>query len=102
VERGEGAKVGELAHGIDPAATKLGASRRAGFYTDLGRGLATERSHRLEAIAALRTAEHLAPQRVRANPFVRETVTDLLRRPRRDAVGRELRGMAYRMGIGIG
>jgi hypothetical protein len=97
-----GAKVGELAHGIDPAATKLGASRRAGFYTDLGRGLATERSHRLEAIAALRTAEHLAPQRVRANPFVRETVTDLLRRPRRDAVGRELRGMAYRMDIGIG
>jgi hypothetical protein len=102
VERGEGAKVGELAHGIDPAATKLGASRRAGFYTDLGRGLATERSHRLEAIAALRTAEHLAPQRVRANPFVRETVTNLLRQARRDAVGRELRGMAYRMGIGVG
>ncbi|HEY2764961.1 MAG TPA: helix-turn-helix transcriptional regulator [Pseudonocardiaceae bacterium] len=101
VERGEGGKVAELARAIDPAAV-TSASRRAGFYTDLGRGLATERSRRTEAVAALRTAERLAPQRVRANPFVRETVTDLLRQARRDAVGRELRGLAYRMGVGTG
>jgi hypothetical protein len=75
------------------------ASRRAGFYSDLGRGLATERAYRHEAVAALRTAERLAPQRVRANPFVRDVVTDLMRRARRDAIGRELRGMAYRMGL---
>jgi len=36
---------------------------------------------------------------VRNNFYVRETVTDLLRRARRDVVGRELRGMAYRMGL---
>jgi len=75
------------------------ATRRAGFYSDLGRGLATERAHRQDAVAALRTAERLAPQRVRTNPFVREIVTDLMRRARRDAIGRELRGMAYRMGL---
>ncbi len=76
-----------------------GASRRAGYYSDLGRGLATEQTYRQEAVAALRTAERLAPQRVRANPFVRDIVTDLMRRARRDAIGRELRGMAYRMGL---
>ncbi len=98
VGRGEGAKVRELARGVDPTAVKS-ASRQAAFYADLGQGLATERAHRHEAVAALRTAERLAPQRVRANPFVRETVVDLMRRARRDAIGRELRGMAYRMGL---
>jgi hypothetical protein len=86
-----------LARGID--ITDMSASRCAGFYTDLGRGLAIERAYRQEAVVALRTAERLAPQRVRTNPFVRDTVTDLMRRARRDAVGRELRGMAYRMGL---
>jgi len=101
MERGEGSKVGELARDIDPTAVKS-RSRRAAFYSDLGRGLATERACRQEAVAALRTAEQLAPQRVRANPFVREVVVDLVRRARRDAIGRELRGMAYRMGVGVG
>jgi hypothetical protein len=98
VERGEGGKVRELARGIDTRDV-ASATRRAAFYTDLGRGLATERAYRQEAVTALRTAERLAPQRVRANPFAREIVTDLMRRARRDAVGRELRGMAYRMGL---
>ncbi|MGH3764652.1 MAG: helix-turn-helix domain-containing protein [Pseudonocardiaceae bacterium] len=101
VERGDGGKVRELARGIDTTGV-MSASRRAGFYSDLGRGLATERAHRQDAVAALRTAERLAPQRVRANPFVREVVTDLMRRARRDAIGRELRGMAYRMGLAAG
>ncbi|MGH3782780.1 MAG: helix-turn-helix domain-containing protein [Pseudonocardiaceae bacterium] len=98
VELGEGGKVRELARDIDPAAVGS-RTRRAGFYSDLGRGLATDRAHRQEAVAALRAAEKLAPQRVRTNPFVRETIRELMRRARRDAVGRELRGMAYRMGL---
>ncbi len=101
VERGEGGKVAEIARDVNPTAVGS-ASRRAGFYTDLGRGLATDRGRRGEAVAALRTAEQLAPQRVRANPYVRETVTDLLRLARHDAGGRELRGLAYRMGVGVG
>ena len=101
VERGEGGKVAEIARDVDPTAVGS-ASRRAGFYTDLGRGLASDRGRRGDAVKALRTAEQLAPQRVRANPYVRETVTDLLRLARRDAGGRELRGLAYRMGVGVG
>ncbi|MGH3815514.1 MAG: hypothetical protein ACRDUV_24195 [Pseudonocardiaceae bacterium] len=87
IGRGEGAKVRELARSVDPTAVKS-ASRQAAFYADLGQGLATERAHRHEAVAALRTAERLAPQRVRANPFVRETVVDLMCRARRDATSR--------------
>jgi hypothetical protein len=36
------------------------------------------------------------------NPSVREAIADLMRWTQRDAVGRDLRGMAYRMGIGVG
>jgi hypothetical protein len=104
VERREGGKVRkvrELAREVDTTGV-ASASRRAAYYADLGRGLATERGLRHEAVAALRTAEKLAPQRVRANPFGRDVVTDLMRRARRDAIGRELRGMAYRMGLAAG
>jgi hypothetical protein len=44
-------------------------------------------------------AETLAPQLVRNNVFVRESVADLLAKARRDAGGRELRGLAWRLGI---
>lgn len=62
---------------------------------------ASTQANRQDAVVALRTAEWLVPQRVRANPFVREVVTDLMRRARRDAIGRELRGMVYRMGLAV-
>lgn len=71
------------------------------FWADLGRGLVTQRATRDEGVAALLRAEKIAPQRIRPNPFVREAVGDLLRRARRDAIGRELRGMAYRIGLGV-
>jgi hypothetical protein len=73
------------------------------FWADLGRGMAQERSMQDEAVEALLRAEQLAPQRIRTNPFVRETIGDLLRRrAQRDSVGRELRGMAWRMGVVLG
>jgi hypothetical protein len=43
--------------------------------------------------------EHLAPQLIRNDVLVRETVTGLLRQARCDAGGRELRGLAWRMGV---
>ncbi len=98
VELGEGGRVRELARGVDvDAITRPG--RRAMFHADYGRGLAAERSTRDQAVTALRTAEDIAPQLVRANFYVRETVSALLARARRDAGGRELRGLAYRMGL---
>ncbi|WP_327049325.1 helix-turn-helix domain-containing protein [Microbispora sp. NBC_01189] len=51
------------------------------------------------SVAALRTAERLAAPRVHHNPLVRELVTSQLERARREAGGRELRGLAYRMGV---
>jgi hypothetical protein len=102
VELGEADRAREIARLVDPSQVPS-AARQAMFWADLGRGMAQERSTRDEAVGALLHAEQIAPQRIRPNPFVRETIADLLRRAPRDAaLGRELRGMAYRMGIGVG
>ncbi|MBP2336159.1 transcriptional regulator with XRE-family HTH domain [Saccharothrix coeruleofusca] len=97
-ELGQGAKVAELARLVDPDELPAKA-RRAVYWTDLGRALLTERATVDQGIRALVTAESIAPQRVRNDVFVREAVADLLRRARRDAAGRELRGLAWRMGV---
>ncbi|MGH3754727.1 MAG: hypothetical protein ACRDRP_18925 [Pseudonocardiaceae bacterium] len=44
-------------------------------------------------------AEQLAPQMIHKDLLVREAVSGLLRQARREAGGRELRGLAWRMGI---
>ncbi len=100
LELGEPGRVAELAREVDVDAIPS-AGRQASFYGDVGRGLATIRGRETDAVEALRRAEVLAPQRTRTNPYVREAVTDLLRRARRDAGGRELRGMAHRIGIAV-
>lgn len=101
VELGESGRVREIARGVHPARVPS-AVRQAMYWADLGRGMAQDRASREDAVAALLRAEKTAPQRIRANPFVREAVGDLMRRAQRQAVGRELRGMAYRMGLAIG
>jgi hypothetical protein len=101
VELGEASRTREIAHAVNPSAVPS-AARQAMFWADLGRGMAREKATRDEAVGALLRAERIAPQRIRTNPFVRETIGDLMRRAQRDAIGRELRGMAWRMGIGVG
>jgi transcriptional regulator with XRE-family HTH domain len=98
VELGEGPAVTEHTRNMDVASLPV-AERRAMFYGDLGRGLAQDKATRERAVLMLRAAEDAAPQRIRTNPYIRETVIDLVRQAKRDATGRELRGMAYRMGI---
>lgn len=98
VESGEGGRVRELAAGWDVRAIPS-PGRHADYWAEMGRGLASSRATRDEAVTALLRAEELMPQRIRAHPLIRETVADLLRRARRDAGGRELRGLAYRMGV---
>lgn len=98
VESGEGGRVGELAAGWDVRAIPV-RGRRADYWAEIGRGLATSRSTRDEAVTALLRAEALAPQRIRAHPLLRETVADLHRRSRGGALDRELRGLAWRMGV---
>jgi tetratricopeptide (TPR) repeat protein len=75
--------------------------RRAAYWADYGRALTRVRGRTDEAVAALRRAELISPTRVHRHPFARETVTELLGRVRRDAVGRELRGIAYRAGVTV-
>jgi hypothetical protein len=73
-------------------------ARKASYWSDAGRAYA--RLHRDdEAVRAFRQAEDLASLRVRLHPLVREAVADMIDRRQRAAVGRELRGLAYRMGL---
>jgi hypothetical protein len=65
----------------------------------VGRGLAREKITRAEAVRWLCKADAAAPQYIRNYPPARETVTYLLGRATASAGGRELRGMAARMGI---
>ena len=72
-------------------------SRQAAYWSDYGRALARLRGRQDDAVMALRRGETLSPLHMQRNPFVGE----LLVRSRRDAVGRELRGMAYRAGLPV-
>jgi transcriptional regulator with XRE-family HTH domain len=72
---------------------------QAEFWAEVGRVLAAEKKTRDKAVSVLVHAEQLAPQRIRSDVFVREVVADLLCRSRHDAGGRELRALAWRMGI---
>jgi transcriptional regulator with XRE-family HTH domain len=100
VEHGEaGGQVARMAAEVDETKLAVHPARRACFYTDVGRGLARDAKTRAEAVTWLRRAETLAPQRVRNSAAVRETVAVLLEQTRTAAQGRELRGLAARMGV---
>ncbi len=100
VERGEaGGSLLELARPVNLDLFEPKASRRASFLVDVGRGLAREPRTGAEAVRWLRRAEDTAPQRVRNSVTVRDTVAYLLNRATAAAGGRELRGMAARMGV---
>jgi transcriptional regulator with XRE-family HTH domain len=100
VERGEaGGSMLELARHVNLDLFEPKASRRASFLVDVGRGLAREQRTRAEAVRWLRKAEDTAPQRVRNSVTVRETVAYLLNRATAAVGGRELRGMAARIGV---
>jgi transcriptional regulator with XRE-family HTH domain len=100
VERGEsGGGILELARNVTLDRLDPKATRRASFMADVGRGLSRDQKTQVEAVHWLRQAEEAAPQRIRNSAPVRETVAYLLNRARAAAGGRELRGMAARMGL---
>jgi transcriptional regulator with XRE-family HTH domain len=100
VERGEtGGTMLELADQVTLDRLAPRSSRRASLFADVGRGLARDPKTVAEAVRWLRRAEEAAPQRIRNSPPVREAVAYLLNRARAAAGGRELRGMAARMGV---
>ncbi len=99
-EAGDGGKVRELAAAVNPRAIPS-HMRQAGYYVELGRGLAQNRKNDRETLTAFRRAKELNPVYVRAHPHVRNYVASMMRRSKLDAGGRELRGMAFRMGVTV-
>jgi transcriptional regulator with XRE-family HTH domain len=51
------------------------------------------------AVHEMRQAERLSPAQTHHHPLIRELVTDMLARARREAGGRDLRGLAWRMNL---
>ncbi|MGI8311425.1 helix-turn-helix domain-containing protein [Saccharopolyspora hattusasensis] len=97
LELGDGGKAMEIAQTVHPEG--VSQSRRAAYWIDYGRALLAERNTRHQGVAALLRAETLAPQKVRTNVFVREAVSGPLASAPRDAWGRDLRGLAWRLGL---
>jgi hypothetical protein len=98
VELGEHGRALEVAKAVHPELLP-GTSRQAEFWAELGRALVTSKKTREKGLRVLLHAEQLAPQRIRHDVFVREAIADLLRQARREAGGRELRGLAGRLGV---
>jgi transcriptional regulator with XRE-family HTH domain len=92
-------KAASIGEGLHPESL-ASAARRATYWSNYGRALARLRGRQDQAVMALRKAELVSPAYVR-DPFVREVLGELLVRSRRDAVGAELRGMAYRAGLPV-
>ncbi len=74
-------------------------SRKAAYYADLGTALSMVGGRDAAAVTALRDAERLAPHRTHNSPVVRDVIGELLRRSNRDRSGRDLRGLAHRVGL---
>jgi len=88
------------AESVDPQ-MHSNRSRQAAYWVYYGRALARRRERHDDAVMALRRAELIVPHRVQRDPFARDVLAELVVRSRRDAVGRELRGMAYRAGLPV-
>jgi len=99
LELGEPDRAVSIAQDVDPGRHPFPANR-AFYWAHYGRALAQLRGRRDDdAVRALRISEDLYPTKVRRDPFVRDTLAELLTRAKRDTIGCELRGMAYRAGL---
>jgi transcriptional regulator with XRE-family HTH domain len=98
LELGEHAEAAAIAKTVTPDAMLVRA-RQAVYWREYGRALARHPKHRGEAVTMLRRAELISPKHVHQHPFTRSTLAELLAHSKRDAIGRELRGMAYRAGL---
>lgn len=100
LESGDYTDAAQLADQVNPDEIPVRA-RRAVYWREYGRALARLPRQRDSAVAMLRKAEELSPKHVHRNPFTRATLAELVAKAKRDAVGRELRGMAYRAGLPV-
>ena len=94
---GEYGEAVQIAKAVHPEL--LPKRSQAFFWSEVGRAMVAEKKTRDKGVRVLLYAEQLGPQMIRRDVLVREVVAGLLRRARRDAGGRELRGLAWRMGV---
>jgi hypothetical protein len=99
LESGEHHEAAAIAETVNPRA--LSPTRQAAYYREYGRALARIPRRQTEAVLMLRRAEKISPARIHRHPFMRAVLAELLARAKKDAVGRELRGMAYRSGLSL-
>lgn len=97
VEAGNAEQALTYASAVEPRAL-ASANRRGALLMETGRAL-TMQGKDVQAVTAFRRAEHLSPAQVLNNPLMRELVRSMLDEARRKAGGRELRGLAWRMGV---
>lgn len=102
LELGDHERAVTIAEGITHPEQHPNRSRQAAYWIDYGRALARLRGRQNDAVAALHRAEALSPLHLYRNPLVPDVLAKLLVRcSGRDAVGRELRRMAYRAGLPV-
>ncbi len=97
VEAGNAEKALEYASRVEPRAL-ASSNRRAALRMERGRAYAMQGDD-LKAAREFRQAERLSPAQVLNNPLLRELVRNRLDEARRKAGSRELRGLAWRMGL---
>jgi transcriptional regulator with XRE-family HTH domain len=87
----------EYASRVEPRAL-ASSNRRAALRMERGRAYAMQGDD-AKAVREFRQAERLSPAQVVNNPLLREIVRNRLDEARRKAGGKELRGLAWRMGL---
>lgn len=97
VEAGNAAEALAYAGAIQPRQLASG-NRRAALMMEKARACAML-GRDADAVRELRQAERLSPAQVHHHPLIRELVSDMLSRARREAGGRDLRGLAWRMNL---
>lgn len=87
----------KISNSFDPESIRL-TERKYRYYMEVGRAHAYADDHRL-AMHALLRAEHIDPQRARANTNVREVVGYMMRSAQRSLADGELGRLARRVGV---
>ncbi|GLZ34100.1 transcriptional regulator [Lentzea sp. NBRC 105346] len=100
LEAGDHADAARIADSVNPDDLPS-PTRKAAYYRDFGRALARLPRRQDNAVLMLRRAERISPARIHRHPFMRSVIAELLVKSRRGAIGRELRGMAYRAGLPV-
>jgi transcriptional regulator with XRE-family HTH domain len=98
LESGDSDEAIRVARTVDPRRHAY-PSVRATYWLDYGRALT--RVHRDDAARALLRAERLHKTLTLRNPFIRDTLAELVAHSKDDELGRDIRGMAYRAGLPV-